>query len=109
MIADLETMRAIAEKHGILYWEVPEMATSKPTMTVRVENLGPVKEWMQKAQATMYEVAGEIGAVLESFEDDPLVKEHRDWFESMIERLEKVADECIRPKPAFPGNYPDTE
>ncbi len=109
MNADRDIVRAIAEKHGMLFWEVPEMATNEVTVSVRIENLGPVKQWMEKAQATMYEVAGEIGAVLESFEDDPLVKEHRDWFESMIKRLEEVADGRIRPKPAFPGNDPDTE
>lgn len=27
--ADLETIRAIAEKHGILFWEVPELAEPK--------------------------------------------------------------------------------
>lgn len=80
------------------------MPSGELKMTIRVENIGPVKEWIFKAQATMYEVAGEIGAVLESFEHDPLVKEHRAWFESMIDRLEKVADGRVLPRPTFPGN-----
>ncbi len=85
------------------------MASHEANGSVRIENIGPVKEWIQQAQSTMYEVAGEIGTLLEHYEHDPLVVDQRAWLESMIKRLQEVADGRIRPRPTFPGNYPDTE
>lgn len=68
------------------------MRASDLVIKVRVENLEPVKQWVNKAQAVMYEVAGELGAILEHDGDIAWVQQNRQWLEHMIARLEEVAD-----------------
>lgn len=48
--------------------------------------------WVMRAQAILFEVAGELGTLLERCPDETL-KAHDEWIESMILRLDRIAQE----------------
>lgn len=48
--------------------------------------------WVVRAQAIMFEIAGELGTLLERCPDETL-QQHDEWIEYMCERLQQTAEE----------------